>query len=308
MIHGGTIKGNATYSNGCLSYLDLKNELPFPTKMVVVRMALTPSTHSPLDPYIPLAAVGRSPCARGRLLQVRMPGAVLEDAIDASRTGDPETERRSYLQVDGGVEMRAPEGSGGRWRVGSVNGKAFAADQSYAVALPRNLLKGAFKIAPLVAYAQAHPEALPASDDIYLQAMHAVVMHHAHSLWLRLGSFEEMDVDGDGELTREEIRCGLEAKLGQPPSQLMLDYVIAPLDKDGDVRARTPQATPQPTTSLAPLLCLEPRRARDNSKSPPVHALGSHESGRCSLMIGVHQHRRIRAARPTNGRAGCPHC
>ena len=38
MINGGTIKGNVEYPDGKISYLQLKQELPFPTKMVVVQM------------------------------------------------------------------------------------------------------------------------------------------------------------------------------------------------------------------------------------------------------------------------------
>jgi hypothetical protein len=56
MINGGTIKGDATYGSGTLSYLQLKQELPFPTKMIVVSM----------------------------------PGSTLRDAICASRAGPPE--------------------------------------------------------------------------------------------------------------------------------------------------------------------------------------------------------------------------
>ena len=38
MINGGSIKGNRDYPSGQMSYLDLQVELPFPTKMVAVRM------------------------------------------------------------------------------------------------------------------------------------------------------------------------------------------------------------------------------------------------------------------------------
>ena len=38
VINGGTIKGGKTYDAAALSFLDLKKELPFPTKMVVADM------------------------------------------------------------------------------------------------------------------------------------------------------------------------------------------------------------------------------------------------------------------------------
>ena len=56
MINGGTIKGGTTYATPALSLLDLRRELPFPTKMIVVDM----------------------------------PGSVLRDAIAHSRKGEPD--------------------------------------------------------------------------------------------------------------------------------------------------------------------------------------------------------------------------
>ena len=38
LINGATIKGNTAYAGTCMSYAALKQELPFPTKMVVVPM------------------------------------------------------------------------------------------------------------------------------------------------------------------------------------------------------------------------------------------------------------------------------
>ena len=39
MINGGTIKGGTTYATPALSLLDLRRELPFPTKMIVVHIS-----------------------------------------------------------------------------------------------------------------------------------------------------------------------------------------------------------------------------------------------------------------------------
>ena len=40
------------------------------------------------------------------------------------------------------------------------------------------------------------------------------------------------DVDGDGELTRDEIARGLEERTGAAPSPILLDNVMAALDSD----------------------------------------------------------------------------
>ena len=57
----GTIKGGTTYATPALSLLDLRRELPFPTKMIVVDM----------------------------------PGSVLRAAVAHSRKGEPDDERRA---------------------------------------------------------------------------------------------------------------------------------------------------------------------------------------------------------------------
>lgn len=97
----------------------------------------------------------------------------------------PQEEKRSYLQLDDGVEVEedttgGPDGhdrpsaagkEGGvpgseqqyaaRIRIG---GRPLNLKQSYAVALPRNLIKGAFKIQPLIDFGKAHAAELPTED------------------------------------------------------------------------------------------------------------------------------------------------
>ena len=113
----------------------------------------------------------------------------------------------------------------------AVGGVPFDAAAEYAVALPRNLLKGAFKIDPLVEFAEAHPEAMPHEDNM-MPALEVVIMNQAKELFRRLGSFDEMDLDGNGVLDQEEIRAGLERKLGAPPSDTLLAHLMRSLDHD----------------------------------------------------------------------------
>ena len=114
IINGATIKGGAqTYPDGLMSYAQLKKELPFPTKMVVVEM----------------------------------PRNVFKEAVRYSRTNveegsadetHPEVEvaRRGYLQTDFDW-----------WKGGGSEG---ADDDMLHVALPRNLMGGFCKIKPLM--------------------------------------------------------------------------------------------------------------------------------------------------------------
>ena len=69
----------------------------------------------------------------------------------------------------------------------SVGGQPFSAMATYQVALPRNLLKGAFDIQPLVEFAKAQPDALP-SDDSFLPALNVIIMQqarHHHAVIMR---------------------------------------------------------------------------------------------------------------------------
>ena len=71
MINGGTIKGGTTYAAPALSLLDLRRELPFPTKMI----------------------------------RVDMPGSVLRDAVAHSRKGEPDDDAAPFLQVCDAVDV-----------------------------------------------------------------------------------------------------------------------------------------------------------------------------------------------------------
>ena len=44
-------------------------------------------------------------------------------------------------------------------------------------------------------------------------------------LWRRLGDFDDLDLDGDGVLTRDEVAVALAKRRGCPPSPIFLDNV-----------------------------------------------------------------------------------
>lgn len=199
LINGGSIKGNVSYADGTLSYLALQRELPFPTKMCVVPM----------------------------------PGAVLQAAVSYSRAGEPTDERRGYLQLDAGVEVEEQAGHAIR----RIQGAPFDFDATYFVGIPRNLFKGIFDIQPLVAYARANPQAVGEEDGRedgfgFVPALNLVIMAQARSMWRRLGEFDELDLNGDGEIDRHEIEASLELKLGGKPSAMLVDNVVRSLDMD----------------------------------------------------------------------------
>lgn len=55
-------------------------------------------------------------------------------------------------------------------------------------------------------------------------------------MWRRLGSFDALDLDGDGEISEHEIRVGLRSALGMEPSPFLVQNVLRALDKDNSGR------------------------------------------------------------------------
>eukprot|EP00940_MAST-03C_sp_MAST-3C-sp2_P002152 g2152.t1 len=193
MINAGPIKGNRDYADGRVSYVRLKEELPFPTKLVTVDM----------------------------------PGAVLEDAIVYSRRHAPEKEDRGFLQVDATTELDESN------RILRIDGDTFDPRREYTVAVPRNLFNGFCDIKPLVLFAAENELAMP-SEDNYWSAFNVVISHFSKNLWMQLGSFREMDTDGDGILNVEEIRKAVIQSTGQRPSEIYLRNLMGALDIDND--------------------------------------------------------------------------
>ena len=64
----------------------------------------------------------------------------------------------------------------------------------------------------------------------FVPALTLVMQAQARSIWRRLGEFDEIDLNHDGELDRHEIAVSLEAKLGAAPSEMLMDNVLRALD------------------------------------------------------------------------------
>ena len=111
--------------------------------------------------------------------------------------------------------------------------KAFDADATYNVALPRNLLAGFCTIIPLIEWADANRDALPSRDD-YIPAQDHVIRHFAKRMWNRLPNFEEMDIDGNGTLERDEVASAIQALTGEPIQDAALDHFFLCVDGDND--------------------------------------------------------------------------
>ena len=111
IINGAPIKGSKLYTDGTMSYDDLRKELPFPLKIIVVEM-----THKQLREAIEHSRTN------------------VEKGKSAHMMEDGRIERRGYLQTDFDY-----------WRKSSTvedGNEYYDDDQILSVALPRNLIKG----------------------------------------------------------------------------------------------------------------------------------------------------------------------
>jgi len=202
IINGAPIKGSKIYTDGTLSYDDLRNELPFPLKIIVVQMT-------------------------------RMQ---LREAIEYSRTNvekgkssvaldDGRVERRGFLQTDFDY-----------WKQHHGIQRGYNDQELLTVALPRNLLKGFCKIQPLMDLYKELKNDLPNEDD-YLKAIDLIVRYCCKDQWSRIAqkfTFSELDLNNDGALCRNEIRLGIKSILGDDPSSDLVDSMLDALDDDAD--------------------------------------------------------------------------
>lgn len=203
VINGSAIKGNMEYPRSVMNYMQLKRELPFPTKMIVVPMkrwrlheAIHYSRHH-TDEDTPGEADGQS-TAR--------------------------VERKGFLQVDAEFD-----------RIGFHTG---GQDDDLLVALPRNLLKGFCKIEPLMQFGRELKEkgvSLDDEDD-FVPAIDLVVTHFSKEKWYEIVhdnlSFSDLDKDHKGFLTRKDVARMLRKATGHDPPEYVVDDMMKAVDAD----------------------------------------------------------------------------
>ncbi|HEY8041679.1 MAG TPA: 5'-nucleotidase C-terminal domain-containing protein [Polyangiaceae bacterium] len=192
LFNGGGIRGGREY-RGHFTYGDLKAEVPFDNEIVVVRL----------------------------------PGAVVRDAVTASRAHAP-AESGGFLQVDDRVLVTQPGDV-----VTAIDGVPLVEGRDYRVALVRDLLLGLDHIEPLIRFGREHPERLPppgCGRDVKL----ALVDAFATALWDRLGGFDAIDADHDGRITASEIAAAVARETHEAPSEVAAQLLLSALDKDHD--------------------------------------------------------------------------
>lgn len=212
MVNGATIKGDMTYDNGQMTYAELKNELPFPTKIVTVEM-----TRCELYKAIYYSRTA------------------MEDGIDLDAEEVP---RRGYLQVDFDCDQEwIKESLADANFEDNIDDNDDGTSTILKVALPRNLLNGFSKIKPLMDVGKRlkQERRFPGNDD-FVPAIDLIVRHACKNRWLHLlagkKKFDHFDLNHDGMLDRHEIKTMMIDALGYEPADFFVDDMLGSIDLD----------------------------------------------------------------------------
>jgi len=143
---------------------------------------------------------------------IPLKGAII--AQSCKNTRDMPKPAPNFLHFDAGVVV-APE----THEIISVGGEPFDPEKIYSVAIYHHLLSGLNVIEPLMSYVSENVkvpdlEACRPVKDLVLEVM-------VKDEWRRLVGFDRFDADGDGSVSGDELREGI-------------DKAIASMDKNGD--------------------------------------------------------------------------
>ncbi|MGK3976000.1 5'-nucleotidase C-terminal domain-containing protein [Sorangium sp. So ce118] len=165
---------------------------------------------------------------------VGMPGRVVREAVAASRSRAP-AQHGGYLQIDDRMATDA------RGALTAIGGRPLVDDREYRIALVRGLLGGMDDIAPLVRFAQEHPEKVPPADSGREPKL-VLVESFAVELWRQLGTFEAIDADRDGAVSAEELKAAVSRVTAETPSEVVVGEMLKAFDRDGDRRVTRGEA------------------------------------------------------------------
>jgi hypothetical protein len=104
--------------------------------------------------------------------------------------------------------------------------------------LPRFYDEGFCKIQPLMDLRSEleSRNALPSEDD-YIKAIDLIVRYCCHDRWdaiSKVVSFDDLDLNKDGSLSRDEVRVAIKRGLGEDPSDALVESMMSAIDVDAD--------------------------------------------------------------------------
>ncbi|CAK0904395.1 unnamed protein product [Prorocentrum cordatum] len=165
LLDGGSVRAGTNKYMDRVTMSDLKAELPFKNDTLVIQL----------------------------------PGAVLAEAVRASRLKAAEKPYAFFLHCDKDCAVDP-----GTHALLSAAGSPFDPDRVYATAVGVDLGIGAGVNEPLLEWAEANSSQLP-DRELARPALELLEVYFVLQLWKHLPSFDEIDLRGDGFLHHDEI-------------------------------------------------------------------------------------------------------
>eukprot|EP00980_Cylindrotheca_fusiformis_P008587 scaffold1823_cov108-Cylindrotheca_fusiformis.AAC.8 len=197
VCNSGAIRAGKVYpeEHEWFTWSDLKAEVPFPTELTAVQI----------------------------------PGRVIEETIRYSRrlaVQDPPQSSGGYLQHCDRIEMDEISCD-----IQKIAGKPYDPDQMYLLALPIGALKGIDNHVPLLEWVSSNGgKGCCSYGDEGKPAKIVMVEMFSAMMWLDMGSFKQVDENGDGILTRDEVRKRATKVFGMAVADLVVDNIFAVAD------------------------------------------------------------------------------
>lgn len=138
------------------------------------------------------------------------------------------------MQFDEGVVLEEA-------KIKSVGGEDFSPSKNYSVIAPIVLWAGTYnKIPAILQHLEAQSIAVP-HPDAGMPIKLYVLEYFMRILWEVLPNFEEIDTDGNGKLSREEVETAVAKAFGskvEGGNALMAKLLVEALDSGDGVIAR----------------------------------------------------------------------
>jgi Ca2+-binding EF-hand superfamily protein len=162
---------------------------------------------------------------------VEIPGRVLSDTIAYGRQENFGT--GGYIHHCDSIEWDFEKNC-----IHTIQGKSMVPDQMYLTALPGKAFSGMDNLVPLLEWAKTQTS-LACHDEAGRPAKMLIVELFSALLWLEMGSFEDIDADGDGILTRAEVKQQAAKVFGEEVADLIVESImnVADLNHTGTISA-----------------------------------------------------------------------
>lgn len=209
LLNAGGIRGNKRYNKEAFTYADLKTEIPFANPVAVIEL----------------------------------PGRVIVEAIQYSRqwSGDAEKDFGGFLQVDNRCKVRVAADDDQRHILEEIDGEAVDPSRKYVTAVDYNMLKGMDGILPITEFARNNVDDIP-PEDAAIPIKVLLTGYWYKKIWRSLGRLHEIDTDGDGVISKDEVKAALQKKFGS--NHVTYENVKAvydAMDLDGDGKVTVPE-------------------------------------------------------------------